>query len=62
MKLRHKTKMYPPRIKMTISMTNSDFTSTLPIKFEGCTDNSLLDVNLTIPIGKLNKVNVICGI
>lgn len=43
---------------MTISIRNPDFTGTLPVKFEGCTDNSQLDIDLTIPLGKLNNKNM----
>ena len=53
MKQRHERKMYPPRVKMTVSMRNPKLTHTLPIKFEGCEDNLQLNVDLTIPLGKL---------
>ena len=52
MKRRHERKMYPPRVVMTISIRNPELTHTLPIKFEGCADNSQLDIDLTIPFGK----------
>ena len=53
MRRRHGRKMYPPQVKMTVSIRNPEFTLTLPVKFEGCTDNSQLNVDLTIPLGKL---------
>ena len=47
--------MYPPRVMMTISIRSPELTHALPIKFEGCADNSQLDVDLTIPFGKLDQ-------
>ena len=55
MKRRHERKMYPPRVEMTVSIRDPAFTFTLPIKFEGCANNSLLDVDLTIPFGKHDR-------
>ena len=52
MQLRHNLKMYPPRVKMTVSMNSSDVAFKLPIKFNGCSDDSQLDIELTFPLGK----------
>lgn len=52
MQLRHDLKMYPPRVKMTVSMKRSDLAFKLPIKFNGCSDDSQLDIELTFPLGK----------
>ena len=49
MKLRHERRMYPPRIKMTIVMKDADLTLVIPVKFEGCTKDSQLDMDLTLP-------------
>jgi hypothetical protein len=51
MKLKHKTKMYPPRVKMTVSMNNPNH-FILPVKVLGCEGNDKLDVELTLPLGK----------
>lgn len=55
MKLKHERNMYPPRVKMTVSiyMNNPD-PFTLPVKFLGCegTSDDKLDVELTLPLGK----------
>ena len=53
MQLRHDLKMYPPRVKMTISMKSSDLAFKLTIKFNGCSDDSQLDTELTFPLGKV---------
>ena len=54
MELKHKTKMYPPRVKMTVIMKTTD-----PIKLSidviGCSRN--LDMDLVLPIGKLCTVH-----
>ena len=52
MQLRHDLRMYPPRVKMTVSMKSSDVAFKLPIKFNGCSDDSQLDIELTLPLGK----------
>lgn len=44
--------MYPPRVKMTVSLRNPDLTLKLPVKFSGCLSDSQLDVELTFPLGK----------
>lgn len=46
MRLRHHRKMYPPRVKMTVILTNPDHTLKLPIKVVGSNDSNL-DVELT---------------
>ena len=58
MQLRHETKVYPPRVKLTISSRNVNDTAVcvLPVKFVGCSSDSQLDVQLTIPLGKLITV------
>ena len=52
MKLMHKTKLYPPRVKMTIVMKvdSASAVSVLPVRFFGCSDNSQLDVDLALPL------------
>ena len=54
MELKNETKMYPPRVKMTVMMITTD-----PIKLSidviGCSRNS--DMDLVLPIGKLNTVH-----
>ena len=55
MKLKHETKVYPPRVKMTVCVNNPNHYITLSVKFLGCEglDNKLdLDVELTLPLGK----------
>lgn len=46
MRLRHQRKMYPPRVKMTVLLTNPDHALKLPIKVVGSNDSNL-DVELT---------------
>ena len=43
-------KSYPPRVKMTIMLRDSRDQFKLPIKFVGCTKNSLLDIDLALPL------------
>jgi hypothetical protein len=52
MKLKHKTKMYPPRVKMTVCMNSPNHFITLPVKVLGCEGDDKLDVELTLPLGK----------
>ena len=49
----HKRKMYPPRVKMTVSMRNPKHILKLAIKFAGCSSDCQLDVDITFPLGKL---------
>ena len=53
MKLKHKKKMYPPRVTMTVIMKNPSSTLTLPIRFMGCSSDHQLDVELIFPLGKV---------
>ena len=52
MHLRHKLRIYPPRIQMTVRLKTVDDIR-LPITFEGCSNDSQLNVELTFPIGNL---------
>ena len=56
MKLKHETKMYPPRVKMTIMMKTTDSIK-LSIDVIGCSGN--LDMDLALPIGKLHTVLIV---
>ena len=50
MRLRHEKKMYPPRVKMTVSLVHSHQAFKLPVKFEGCSSDSQVDLELTFPL------------
>lgn len=50
MQIRHDRKMYPPRVKMTVCIKTFDYSFKLPIKFDGCSSDSLLDVELAFPL------------
>ena len=58
MQLRHKRNMYPPRVKMTIRLRNPDVIIKLPVKFSGHDCDDQLDVELTVPLGKLRHHTV----
>ena len=45
----HETKVYPPRVKMTVQM-KSDKAFTLPVKFEGSNCDEKLCVDLLFPL------------
>ena len=51
MQLRHERKMYPPRVKMTVAMNNSDKVIKLPVKIEGSQSDDQMDTELTFPLG-----------
>ena len=54
MRRRHERRMYPPRIKMTVSLYNSDTKVKLPVKFSGYVeDDHQLDTELILPIGNI---------
>ena len=53
MHLRHRLKMYPPRVKMTVMMKSLDLNFKLLIKFIGCSNEGRLDTELTFPLGNL---------
>lgn len=42
--------MYPPRVTMTVSAPNIEPRIKLPIQFEGCLDNSQLDMEIHFPL------------
>lgn len=51
MRLRHKSRMYPPRVQMTVTMESMDYIK-LPITFEGCSSDSQLNMELIFPMCK----------
>ena len=51
LKLRHKLKLYPPRMKMTVMTKPSDHNLVLPVHFEGCSYDSRLNLDLIFPLG-----------
>ena len=51
MKLQHETRMYPPRVKMTVTLRNPDQILKIPVKFEGCSSDSQLNTDITFPLG-----------
>ena len=48
---KHKYKMYPPKVKMTITRKSNDVTK-LPIKITGCLDEGLMDMDIPLQLGK----------
>ena len=56
MKLQHNKKMYPPRVKMSVTTWNPDKIFKLPVKITGSSDRQL-DVDITIPLGKYTTCN-----
>ena len=51
MRREHEKKIYPPRVKMTISINDPSLTHfVLPVKFVGCSENEL-DTDLFLPLG-----------
>ena len=55
MQLQDDNKIYPPRVKMTIMLKNPRDQFKLPVKFEGCSSDSLLDIDLALPLGIINN-------
>ena len=49
MKLKHKMKMYPPRVKLTVKVGPSIQDFKLSIRFEGCLDEEC-DTELIFPL------------
>ena len=49
--LRHQKKMYPPKVVMEIVTTNTSAILKIPVKFEGCSSDSKLDVDLIFHSG-----------
>ena len=43
--------MYPPRVKMTVTLINPDQILKLPVKFEGCSSDSQLNADITFLLG-----------
>ena len=50
MRLKHETRVYPPRVKMTIMLKDLDSRKLL-IRFDGCSSDSQLDTELAVPLG-----------
>ena len=51
MLLRHEKKMYPPKVVMEIATTSTNVILKIPVKFEGCSNDSKLDVELLFHSG-----------
>ena len=53
MQFKHETKIYPPRVKMTVTMKKeyADEVIKLPVKIEGSQSDDQLDTELTFPLG-----------
>lgn len=51
LKLRHQTGLYPPRVKVSISLKSPDHFFKLPFKFTGCSSDHTLDMELNFPLG-----------
>ena len=45
--------MYPPRVKMTVSLASPTVTFKLPVKFSGTVSDDEMNTELTFPLGKL---------
>ena len=56
LKLKHTYLLYPPRIKMTLVLRESDVV--VPVFFRGCTEDSDIDVELSLT-GKLKTSHMI---
>lgn len=54
MKLKHDTKTYPPRVKMTVVMREDSSYTVLPIKIDGCLDGDPLNLDLVFPLSIIN--------
>ena len=50
MELKHKKKVYPYRVIVTVTMVQESSRFILPIKFRGCSADSQLDRELTFPL------------
>ena len=50
MKLKHETRMYPPRVKMTVVMSNTS-PFRLSLKVAGCSSENQLDMDIALPLG-----------
>ena len=46
-------KMYPPRVTMTVDAPNIEPRIKLPIRFEGCLDDSQLDMEIHFPLSMI---------
>ena len=52
LQLKHRCKMYPPRVRMTVDAPNVEPRIKLLIKFNGCSSDSQLDMELFFPLSK----------
>lgn len=53
---RHQTKMYPPRMIMTVTSRTLDSIFLLAVKFDGCSGDCNLDMDISFPIGIQNVI------
>lgn len=53
MQRRHERRMYPPRVKMTVSLTSPTITFKLGVRFSGTVSDDEMDTELAFPLGKL---------
>ena len=57
MQRKHEMKMYPPRVKMTVSIKDPNTQFVLPVKFSGCRNDGELDMDITLPLG-MNTISL----
>lgn len=50
LKLKQETRVYPPRVNMTVRLKHPDTIFTLQIKFDGCSRDSHLNMEITFPL------------
>ena len=62
MQLRHERNMYPPRVKMTIILRDPNVIIKLPVKFSGHDGDNQLDVELSVPLGRLRHYSMNCTV
>ena len=59
MQRKHDKRIYPPRVKITISFKDPSLTQfVLPVQFVGCSENEL-DTDLSLPLGIYGTIMLI---
>ena len=60
MKLKHEMKTYPPRVKMTVILADASDYVKIPVKFDGCSNDDQLSLDLMFPLGIIIYILYYC--
>ena len=58
LKLKYQERMYPPRVRMTVDAPSIEPRTKFLVKFDGCSSDSQLNMEILFPLSKLNEIQL----